>query len=153
MRLADLFPDKAILPDFSAENKHEALKKLSRAVGRCVDGLDEEDVFRVLWERELLGSTGIGSGVAIPHARLPNLERPILFFARSRKGVSFDAVDGKLVHIFVVLLAPNSSTEQHVRILTKIARLLKDQSIRKKLEEAADEEEILSIIMRYDSDF
>ncbi len=153
MRILDLLTEDFIIPDLQASSKLEVLKEFSHIVGELVSSLEEEDIFRVLLDRERLGSTGVGNGIAVPHARLGSLQRPVLCFGRSLQGVDFDAVDGKPVHLFFVLLTPNTNSGLHIKILAKIAYLLKNDTVRRQLEEARDKEEIMHIIMRNDSDF
>ncbi len=153
MRILDLLTEDFIIPDLQASNKLEVLKEFSHLVGGLVSSLEEDDIFRVLLDRERLGSTGVGNGIAVPHAKMNSLQRPVLCFGRSLQGVDFDAVDGKPVHLFFVLLTPSTNSGLHIKILAKIAHLLKNDAVRKQLEEAKDREEIKRIIMRNDSDF
>jgi PTS system nitrogen regulatory IIA component len=99
-----------------------------------------------LLEREKLGSTGIGDGVAIPHGKLVNLEELIVSFGRSKEGVEFDAMDGKPAHIFFLLMAPEDTTGKHLKALAKISKMLKDSTFRKKLLEAKSKDELYMII-------
>ncbi|HQC23908.1 MAG TPA: PTS sugar transporter subunit IIA, partial [Syntrophales bacterium] len=107
----------------------------------------------VLLEREKLGSTGIGDGIAIPHGKLKGLERLVISFGRSRQGVDFDAIDGKPVHIFFLLMAPESSTGQHLKALAKISRMLKDPGFRSDLMAAENAEEIYRKIAEKDESY
>ncbi len=111
-------------------------------------------------EREQLGSTGVGGGIAIPHGKLPS-DRfdqpsgpfPVLIFARSFRGIDFDAMDAKPVHLLFTVLVPEDSTGFHLKVLAKIARLLKSDEIKNELLAAKTREEIRAIIKNYDNGF
>ena len=107
----------------------------------------------MLLEREKLGSTGIGDGIAIPHGKLKGLDRLVISFGRSRQGIDFDAIDGKPVHIFFLLMAPESSTGQHLKALAKISRMLKDPDFRSDLMAAKSAEEIYRKIAEKDESY
>jgi PTS system nitrogen regulatory IIA component len=104
----------------------------------------------VLLEREKLGSTGIGDGIAIPHGKLAGLDNLIISFGRSREGVGFDSLDGNPVYIFFLLMAPENSAGQHLKALAKISRMLKDRDFRKGLTEAESSEEMYNLIIEKD---
>jgi PTS system nitrogen regulatory IIA component len=107
----------------------------------------------VLFERERLGSTGIGEGIAIPHGKLDDLDQLALSFGRSAHGVDFESMDGKPVHLFFLLVAPENCPGIHLRALAKIARLLKNGSVRKRLASVETIDEIYDIIDNEDEDF
>jgi PTS system nitrogen regulatory IIA component len=104
-------------------------------------------------ERERLGSTGIGGGIAIPHGKLGALKSLLMAFGRSRKGVEFDAMDGKPTHLFFLLLAPEDSTGAHLKMLARISRSLKNSVFRERLMTAADGRELYMVIQKEDEDF
>lgn len=153
MRIMDLLPRQAIVADFEPSNKTEALKKLSELLASHTPSLTGEEIFRILSERESLGSTGVGKGVAIPHGRCKNLSRPVLCFAKARKGVDFNASDGKPVYIFFAMVAPENNSTTGIKVLAKMAEILKNPDAREELLTAHNAEEIADIISRYDSDF
>lgn len=153
MRILDILSEEFVIPDLRGTNKLEVLKEFSHVLGNRVTSLTEDDIFKVLWERERLCSTGVGGGIAIPHGKANNLERPILCFGRSIQGVDFDSVDGIPVYLFFVFLSPDRNAGFHIRILAKIARLLKNEEIKKQLIKAKDRNEIIKIIRQNDSDF
>jgi PTS system nitrogen regulatory IIA component len=105
----------------------------------------------VLWERENLGSTAIGDGIAIPHGKLPGLKGVLGLFSRHPAGVDFDSLDGKPTHLFFLLVAPEDSVGQHLKALARVSRLLKDGSFRDSLVQAADAAEILRLIQQEDA--
>jgi PTS system nitrogen regulatory IIA component len=107
----------------------------------------------VLLDREKLGSTGIGDGIAIPHGKLKGLESLVISFGRSRGGIDFESIDGKPVHIFFLLMAPESSTGQHLKALAKISRMLKDPEFRSDLMSAKNTEEIYRKIAEKDDSY
>ena len=109
-------------------------------------------MLHVLLERERLGSTGIGDGIAIPHGKLSGLEEMVVSFGRSREGIAFEAMDGKPVHLFFLLMAPENSAGQHLKALAKISRMLKDANFRKSLLEAKMHEDLFRIIAAKDDE-
>jgi PTS system nitrogen regulatory IIA component len=130
---------EAILPDLVAASKDDVLAELATNVVSRHKELSEGEIVRVLKERELLGSTGIGDGVAIPHGRMRGLGRePILAFGRSCAGVEFNALDGRLTHLFFLLLTADDECGQHLTVLARISRLLKSPETRKALLDARD---------------
>jgi PTS system nitrogen regulatory IIA component len=105
-----------------------------------------EAMLNVLLEREKLGSTGIGDGIAIPHGKMSGLNDLMISFGRSKDGIDFNAMDGKPVHLFFLLMAPENSAGQHLKILAKLSRMLKDTNFRKKLMSAKSKDELYKII-------
>ena len=108
--------------------------------------LDERRLFDRLLERERLGSTGIGSGIAIPHGKLPKLERLFGLFARLERPVDFEALDGQPVDLMFLLLAPEAAGADHLKALARVARLLRDQEIARKLRESRDAEALYAVL-------
>jgi PTS system nitrogen regulatory IIA component len=151
MKINGLLQPEDILPSLAAETKDEALRELAAKVEEHHPLLDRTEIFRVLQERERLGSTGIGDGVAIPHGKLKRAGDLVLVFGRSKKGVDFDALDGRKVHIFFLLIAPEEAFGLHLKMLGRISRILKDPAVRKGLMEAPDAAAIHGIIQEQDS--
>lgn len=147
MNIADLLNPTAIVADLKAREKEPALAELTDAILAVENNLDRSEVIHVLRERENLGSTGIGEGVAIPHGKLKNIDRLLLSFGRSRTGVDFDAMDGKPAHLFFLLLAPEESVGVHLKTLARISKLLKEPEVRKRLMEAPGQKEIYQVIV------
>ena len=110
-------------------------------------------MLHVLLDREKLGSTGIGDGIAIPHGKLAGLEEMVVAFGRSRSGIAFEAMDGKPVHLFFLLMAPENSAGQHLKVLAKISRMLKDAGFRKNLLEAKTHDDLVRLISEKDDEF
>jgi PTS system nitrogen regulatory IIA component len=144
--LTDLLRACQILPNLTARSKKAVLEELSSPALAIVPGLCLSLLMNVLQERERLGSTGIGDGVAIPHGKLAVLEQLILVFGRSRDGIDFDSLDGRPAHLFFLVLAPGNSAGMHLKALARISRLLKSQSVRNELMQALDARQILNII-------
>lgn len=147
MSLEDVLERDSIIENLGAVEKREVLEEMVTDLCEKVSGLNKEKLLEVLLEREKLGSTGIGYGVAIPHGKMKDLKRVLVSFARSRKGVDFQATDEKPVHLFFLIVAPENSTASHLKILSDISRILKESDFRKKLQRARDKDEIYRIIM------
>lgn len=150
MQITGMFKKDYIIEELKATSKRAVLAELSEILSRDAEGLPPGAMVEVLLEREKLGSTGIGDGIAIPHGKLKNLDRLMISFGRSRQGIDFDAIDGKPVHLFFLLMAPESSTGQHLKALAKISRMLKDPEFRNDLMAAAGAEEIYRKIAEKD---
>jgi PTS system nitrogen regulatory IIA component len=153
MRILDILPKIAIVPDLEGRTKRLVLEELIEAMRRVKPVLDRERLIPVLLERERLGSTGIGDGIAIPHGKLKDLDQLLLSFGKSNLGVDFESMDGKPVHLLFLLVAPENSTGIHLRALARIARLLKNAPVRKRLLSANTQDEIYAVITQEDEDF
>jgi len=145
MELADLIARDAILPTVKAGSKKQILQEVA-ARARDVYGLDARQVCEGLLAREKLGSTAMGGGVAIPHARLPGITAIAGLFARLEKPADFEAADGQGVDLIFVLLAPEESGADHLRALARVSRLLRDADLRKKLRETAEAPALYALI-------
>src|SRR5437870_13323846 len=115
--------------------------------------LDEKRVLEVLLEREKISTTAIGEGVAIPHGKLPGVERVLGVFARSPEGVDFASLDGEPTHLFFTLIAPEDAAADHLKALARISRLLKDETFRRRLIEGKTSQEIFQTIAQEDQKF
>lgn len=146
MKILDVLYNEAILSDLKSFDKKGVIEELVTPVAR-ISGINHENLVRVLMERERLGSTGIGEGIGIPHGKLKDLESLILGFGLSRKGVDFESMDGLPTHIFFLLITPENSTGIHLKLLARISKILKNEAFREKLLNAANSDEIYSIIM------
>ena len=153
MQITDMFRKQYIIEDLKAKSKRAVLAELSEIFTRDHSGIQGEAMVDVLLDREKLGSTGIGDGIAIPHGKLKGLDSLVISFGRSREGIDFDAIDGKPVHLFFLLMAPESSTGQHLKALAKISRMLKDQEFRSDLMSARSAEEIYRKIAEKDESY
>ncbi len=140
MLLTEIITEEDIIYDLSAGSKEEAIREFAAFFVKRGKYPDEDKVFNTLYEREKLGSTGIGGGVAIPHGKLPDIGDVMGIFARSKNGIEFDSLDGKPVHLFFVLIAPESSPGKHLRAMAKISKMVKDAKFREKLIKCQDHE-------------
>ncbi|PLX79043.1 MAG: PTS fructose transporter subunit IIA [Desulfuromonas sp.] len=146
MKITELLSPSAITVDMQATDKNSALAELTDAIVAHSGNLDRDEVLKVLHERERLGSTGIGDGVAIPHGKLKNIDNLLLSFGCSKAGVDFDSMDGKPAHLFFLLLAPEESVGVHLKTLARISKLLKNPGVRNALLAASDADELFRII-------
>ena len=146
MNFTEILKRDFILEELEARNQHDVLAELVGVFAKGGVRFDPEAMLQVLLERERLGSTGIGDGIAIPHGKLQGLDEILLSFGRSSEGISFDAMDGKPVHLFFLLMAPENSAGLHLKILAKISRMLKDPALRDNLLRAKSKERIWRII-------
>ncbi len=153
MQITDMFKKEYIIEDLKAKTKRAVLAELSDIFTRFHSGIQNEAMVEVLLDREKLGSTGIGDGIAIPHGKLKGLDSLVISFGRSREGIDFDSIDGKPVHIFFLLMAPESSTGQHLKALAKISRMLKDPEFRNGLMSAKNAEELYRKIADKDESY
>lgn len=150
MKIADILSPECVISDIHATQKKDILEELARPVAQEYN-LDLNELVGVLQAREKLGSTGIGEGVAIPHGKMGDLKTVAAAIARSSKGLSFDAIDGKPCHIFFMLVAPSNSASQHLKALARASMLLKDPALRKKIMEVRTAGEMYHLIVDYDS--
>ncbi len=136
---------QCIILEMQSTGKDEALKELAAAIHTLYSDVDPDMLLNVLQEREQVGSTGVGNGVAIPHAKVPGLDRLVLCFGRSSNGISFEAIDNKPVHLFVQILSPTGRADEYLRSLARISRLLKKEANRRLLMRATDKQQILDL--------
>ena len=146
MQLADYLDSDLILPDLKSETKPKVLEELLAPLQDKMEDLDLEKARDILLEREKLGSTGIGNGVAIPHGKLEELESIVLVVGRSLQGVDFDALDKESCTIFFLVLAPENVAGTHLRLLAHISRLLKDPDFQSSFMEAKDRDGLLYLL-------
>ncbi len=146
MRIADILTEEMVIPELHAGGKREALDEMTAGLAAAHPEIDKERLREVLEEREKLGSTGIGGGIAIPHGKLPGLTHVLAVFGRSPRGVNFDAVDGAPTRLFFLLVAPEDSSGIHLKALARISRLLKEQEVREQLLACDDRSGLLRII-------
>ena len=145
MTITDLVAPEAILPALKVISKKQALQELA-ARAASLTGQNERAVFEVLLQREKLGTTAVGYGVAIPHGKLPKLERLFGLFARLERPIDFESMDGQPVDLIFLLLAPEGAGADHLKALARIARLLRDQDVAKKLRASRDAQAIYSVL-------
>jgi PTS system nitrogen regulatory IIA component len=147
MQMDQIFKIGFLNENMLAKTKTEALDELVNTLIKGGLKLDSAKVIEVLQQREKLGSTGIGDGLAIPHGKISSLDEIVVAFGRSKKGVDFDSLDGKPVHIFFLLLAPENSVGQHLKALAKISKMLKKSNFRQKLIETESKSDLYKLII------
>jgi PTS system nitrogen regulatory IIA component len=150
LRVLDFLDPAAIVVDLAATNKRGVLEELTGLLSKTGKIKDPKAAIEILMERERLGSTGIGQGIAIPHAKTDQTTQIAAAFGLSRRGVNFEALDGEPVHIFFLLVAPPDAAGLHLKALARISRLLKDKFFRQSLRDVKDTAEVVRIIKEED---
>jgi PTS system nitrogen regulatory IIA component len=145
MELGDLLTPDAVVPALKASNKKQALQALSEQAAKLA-GLQSRDVYEALQQRELLGSTGVGRGIAIPHGRLPALQKIFSGFARLEHPIDFEAPDEEPVDLVFLLLAPEHAGADHLKALARISRLLREPQSLEKLRTAPDRAALFALL-------
>lgn len=145
MELSDLLTREAVMPAVRGQSKKQVLQEMSATAAK-VTGLPEREIFEILLQRERLGSTGVGRGVAIPHGRMAGLPALIGVFARLATPIDFEAVDDEPVDLIFLLLAPEGAGADHLKALARIARALRDQDNLDQIRAASTDAAILSIL-------
>ncbi len=151
MKLNDILIREACIVDMKARTKKEALRELSEVLAGSVKGLDAAGLLDMLLEREKLGTTAMGDGIAIPHARIEALDRLLASFGRSRQGVDFDSVDGKPTHLFFLLVAPGREGSAHLLTLARLSRLLSSPEFRSKLLDVESSDDLFRVLEEEES--
>lgn len=152
MRISRLLNKNSIIANLNSSDKKGAIDELASAISQTTNA-SAKDIATVLMEREQLGSTGIGGGIAIPHGKLDSVGSIIVGFGLSQKGIEYESLDNKPVHIFFLLLTTENSTGGHLKVLAQISKLLKMDHFKKRLLTAESVDEIYNIIMEQDEDF
>jgi nitrogen PTS system EIIA component len=151
MQLDQFFKIEFINANLSARNKDEALEELADTIIHGGIHLNSSSVVDILKKRENLGSTGIGEGVAIPHGKISDIDDIIIAFGKSTEGIAYDSIDGKPVHLLFLLLAPENTASQHLKILANISRMLKEINFREKLLKTESHSDLYAIILNQGS--
>lgn len=145
MPLSDLVALQAVVPALKVNSKKQALQELA-ARAAVLTSRGEREILDILQQREKLGSTGVGNGIAIPHGKLPKLDRLFGLFARLDRPIDFEALDGQSVDLVFLLLAPEAAGADHLKALARVARLLRDPDTAKKLRESRDADAIYAVL-------
>ncbi len=153
MKIMDYLNEEWVIPDLKGTDKPSILKELSGVLVKPCQVSSVEELVQVLLDREKLGSTGIGEGIAIPHGRLKKLKRFYISFGRSLKGVDFDSIDRKPSQLFFLVMAPENSAVDNLKLLSRIVTLLKEPSFKKRLMEAPSPKELFQIISEEDEKY
>src|SRR6201993_3465596 len=145
MLLTDLVAPNAIIPALKVNSKKQVLQELAaKAAELC--GQSERTILETLQQREKLGSTGVGNGIAIPHGKLPKLNKLFGLFARLERPVEFEALDGQPVDLVFLLLAPEAAGADHLKALARVARLLRDADVARKLRDSRDADALYAVL-------
>jgi PTS system nitrogen regulatory IIA component len=153
MKIMDYLNEECVIPDLQGKDKASVLKELSSVLVDPCHVTSVEDLLQVLLDREKLGSTGIGEGIAIPHGRLKKLKNFFISFGRSLKGVDFDSIDRKPSQLFFLVMAPENSAVDNLKLLSRIVTLLKEPSFKKRLMGAQSRKELFQIISGEDEKY
>ena len=152
MQIMDFLSKKAIITDIKSTRKEDVIKEMVDLLIEAgdVEKRNRNKLIDALMSREALGSTAIGQGIAIPHAKCDCVDKLVASFGLSKKGVDFDSLDGELAYIFFLLVAPQDSAGPHLKALARISRLLKDKYFRDTLRASTDEKSVIKIIAQED---
>ena len=153
MKITDILSSDLVVADLKGTTKPDILNELAKALAAKYKEIKLTDLTAVLAERERLGSTAIGDGIAIPHGKLRGVAKIIGAFGRHAAGVDFDSLDGEPSQIFFVLVAPEDSASLHLKALARVSRLLKESSFRSRLLAAKDGDELYSLIKEEDNKY
>jgi len=153
MKIMDYLNEEWVIPDLKGADKASVLKELSSVLVNPCQVTSVEELLQVLLDRERLGSTGIGEGIAIPHGRLKKLKRFFIVFGRSLKGIDFDSIDRKPSQLFFLVMAPENSAVDNLKLLSRMVTLLKEPSFKKRLTEAPSRKELFQIISEEDEKY
>ena len=145
MTLTDLVSSNAIVPALKVNSKKQAIQELA-ARAAALTGQNERAILEILMQREKLGSTGVGNGIAIPHGKLSKLSKLFGLFARLERPVDFEALDGQPVDLVFLLLAPEAAGADHLKALARVARLLRDSDVARKLRDSRDAEALYAVL-------
>ncbi|MBX2812000.1 MAG: PTS sugar transporter subunit IIA [Myxococcales bacterium] len=152
MRMVDLLSETLILPEIAASTREDALAELvDHLVQNAPVELSGALALRRLQARECLASTAVGKGVAIPHAKIPQISQALACFGRSRTGIEFGARDGQKTHLFLTIVAPEGNAALHLRALARAARLLMTDEFRAQVLERSDASSIWELLQEYDA--
>jgi PTS system nitrogen regulatory IIA component len=151
MRILEFLDRDAIIASLQSTTKQGALAELVEPIAHSRPGMDKDRLLKILVERETLGSTGIGDGIAIPHGAFDGIEALTASFGKSDSGVDFDSMDNKPAHLFFLLVAPKNSAGEHLKALARISRLFKDPILKRELLDAKTSDEIYRIMEESDS--
>jgi len=153
MKIMDYLDEEWVIADLQGADKTSILKELSGVLVKPCKASSVEELLQVLLDREKLGSTGIGEGIAIPHGRLKKLKKFFISFGRSVKGVEFDSIDRKPSQLFFLVMAPENSAVDNLKLLSRIVKLLKEPSYKKRLLEAPSRKELFKVISEEDEKY
>jgi PTS system nitrogen regulatory IIA component len=151
MKISDVLERKTVIPNLQSRSKPDVIRELAENLASAYPNINDEKLIEVLMEREKLCSTAVDSGVAIPHAKLSGISGIIAGFGRSIEGIDYDSLDAKLTHLFIILVAPESSIGAHIQLLARISRIFKNPDLRAKLMTLDTQDEIYDSIIMEDA--
>jgi nitrogen PTS system EIIA component len=151
MKITEILSSELVVAELTGSTKSQVLRELAQPIAAKYRELDVRAIAAVLAERERLGSTAIGDGIAIPHGKLPGVKQILGTFGRHRQGVDFESLDGKPTHLFFALVAPEDSASLHLKALARVSRLFKDTAFRERLMVAKGTDEIFRLMVEEDS--
>lgn len=153
MKITDILREPLVIPELTGGTKEAVVRELAAHMAAAHPEIDARRLEEVLWEREKLGSTAIGDGIAIPHGKLPGTKSVLGAFGRHLQGVDFQSLDGNPSKLFFLLVAPEDSVGLHLKALARVSRLLKDPAFRSRLLTAADRSELYRSIVEEDEKY
>jgi PTS system nitrogen regulatory IIA component len=151
MKISDVLERKTVIPNLQSRSKPDVIRELAENLASAYPNINDEKLIEVLMEREKLCSTAVDSGVAIPHAKLSGISSIIAGFGRSLEGIDYDSLDAKLTHLFIILVAPETSIGSHIQLLARISKVFKNPDLRAKLMTLETQEEIYDSIIMEDA--
>lgn len=149
LQIADILVRDRVICRPRVNSKKRALEWLSSVLASREDGVSQLEVFESLFERERLGSTGLGHHVAIPHGRINNIEQPLGAFLQLKQGVDYDSMDGRPVNLIFALLVPEEAVSDHLSLLGKLAEMFNDETLCARLRNATSEDEVYSVLTKW----
>lgn len=153
MKIQDLLQKNAILPDIAKTEKNEVLQQMATYMATLYGLPNGEDIAAKVIEREADMSTGIGYGIAIPHARVPGIDRLYLAVGRSLAGIEFNAIDEQPVNLLFMILSPKNTSSEHTQVLSKLSRIMSYEEVRSKLLEVKTPEQIVDVIVKSENKY
>jgi len=149
MRISELMSQESVVTGIKANSKRQVLQELSKKAAE-ITGLSERTIFDIILERESLGTTGVGNGVAIPHGRVDSIKKVHGIFAKLDNAIDFESVDSKPVDLVFMLLAPEAAGADHLKALAKVSRTVKDETTRNSIRASDDNEAIYALLNKED---
>jgi mannitol/fructose-specific phosphotransferase system IIA component (Ntr-type) len=148
VKIQDLLQKNAILPEITAKEKNDVLHQMANFMATLYGLPNGDDIAKKIIAREVDISTGIGYGIAIPHARISGIDRLFLAIGRSIEGIEFNAIDEKPVHLLFMILSPKNTSSEHTQVLSKLSRIMSYEEVRSKLLEAKSPDQFVDIIIK-----
>lgn len=151
MKISDVLERETIISDLQSTTKTDVIRELAENLASAHPGINNEKLIEVLMEREKLCSTAVDSGVAIPHAKMTGISDIIAGFGRSVEGIDYDSLDAELTHLFIILVAPETSIGAHIQLLARISKIFRNPELRAKLMAFETRDEIYDSIIMEDA--